>query len=209
MNIHSVVRTLFPAFCLLSSVATVTYAASPGGFGSKVPGGSMDPGITAEQADLGINKVTGMTLLPSSSVVQGTDVTVRVDGFGSCTVFVETNGASDHDGGGFGDYQIGPGSFPLSQTFTANTIGNFKIGIIAVNASKESCLEGGVFAINTQLNVKHPLEKEPLDMKPKFKPSIPNVQPKLGPAQESGKATPKVKTGRTNGSKMQQLQQLR
>lgn len=99
--------------------------------------------------------ITAVQLLPGSHVSQGSTVTVKVLGSGTCTVFIETNGASDVEGG-FGDYQLGPAALPVSLSFQANTLGTFQIAATGADADGELCVHSGAFAVNTLLHVQHP-----------------------------------------------------
>ncbi len=179
MKPYSVVRVSFYVVCALFVFATVAYATGADQGGDQQTPTNLPP--TNEHACnvSAPSLVTGLTLLPSSNVMPGTDVTVRVDGYGCCLVVLETNGASDVDGGILGDYDLGNGPFPKSQTFTANTIGNFQIAILAVNSSGKSCLENEAFALNTTLHVGQKIEMP--EMKPKKKLPIPEVKAQPAP----------------------------
>ena len=173
---------LISLFLFLFQISTVTFA-KKGGEPADQPPSEQQPDSSITCSVTQPSQVTALTLLPSDSVTPGTDVTVKIDGYGCCFVSIETNGASDVDGG-FGDYALEYGPFPKSQTFTANTEGNFKIAIIAINAADKSCLEDEAFAINTTLHVGYKKPQMP-EMKPKKKiPLIPNTQPKLTPRVE-------------------------
>ncbi len=99
------------------------------------------------------DEITGIQLSPSASVGMGTTVTVTVQGTGQCTVMVETNGASAVEGG-FGDYQLGPGPFPMSVSFKAEKVGSFQIAATGSTSENGLCVKGGAFAINTMLEVR-------------------------------------------------------
>jgi hypothetical protein len=94
-----------------------------------------------------------------------------------------TSGASDEDY----SYVLDYGPFPKSQTFTANTEGQFKIAVAASNPNAEdkSCMEGGAgMQIITTLYVGYEEPQMP-EMKPKKKITItPKTQPKLTPRGE-------------------------
>jgi hypothetical protein len=173
---------LISLFLFLFQISSVAFAKKGGEPADQPP--SEQPNTQTACSVSQPSQVTALTLLPSDSVTPGTEVTVRIDGYGCCYVALETNGASDHDGGAFGDYTLEFGPFPKSQKFTANTEGNFKIAIIAVDAENKSCLENDAFAINTTLYVGYEEPQMP-EMKPKKKiPLIPKTQPQLTPRGE-------------------------
>ena len=125
------------------------------------------------------NRITGIRLSPSYTVVQGTTVTVTVQGTGICTVFVETNGASDKEGG-FADYQLGPAHLPLSVSFKANKTGTFMIAATGVDPrTKMGCLPVSTFAVNTTLTVLHPADRRLFgkELNPRPRQKLPNPAP--------------------------------
>ena len=181
MKIFDLSRQTLYVACLLLSASATAYAEKVSGVGAQQT--SPDAAPTAEYACAVTqpSQVTGIVLLPSDSVVPGTNVTVKVEGYGCCYVVIETNGASDIDGGVMGDYDLGFGSFPRSQTFSANKMGNFKIAVLAADLSKESCIEGDALGINTTLHVGYK-KIPPKELIPeKQLPVIPETQPNLAP----------------------------
>lgn len=169
------------AIFLLLLFATTVYAGKGSGASEQQASPNAIPPAEYTCAVTQPSQVTGMILLPSDSVLPGTNVTVQIGGHGCCHVFIETNGASDFDGGALGDYDLGYGPFPKSQTFTANKMGNFKIAVLAVDASKKSCIEGGALGISTTLHVGYK-EIPPKELIPKEKiPVIPESRQNLAP----------------------------
>ncbi|MCP5071435.1 MAG: hypothetical protein GY946_33150 [bacterium] len=142
---------------------------------------------------MAVDEITHVTLSPSHTVALGTTVTVMVHGTGTCTVWVETNGASPIDGGTFGDYQVGPGGFPMTVSFVAHEVGTFKIAAIGADANGELCVEGGDFGKNTTLAVLHPADPEWFG--DKFHP-IPKPRPWTGPGpMRFDRARPQLQPG--------------
>lgn len=180
-NYFAMSRQMLFLISLLLSLSTTAYAEKGGGVGAQQTSPNTAPPADYVCAVNQPSQVTGIVLLPSDSVVPGTDVTVQVEGHGCCYVVIETNGASDYDGGVMGDYDLGFGSFPRSQTFTANKMGDFKIAVLAADSLKESCIEGDALGINTTLHVGNK-KIPPQELIPKKKiPVIPEAQPNSAP----------------------------
>lgn len=128
---------------------------------------------------MAVDEITHVTLSPSHTVVLGQTVTVTVHGSGSCAwVVVETNGASPVEGGALGDYQVGPGSFPMSVSFVTHEVGSFKIAALGVDADGDLCVQGGTFGKNTTLLVLHPADPRVFEG---MRYPIPKPQPWVGP----------------------------
>jgi hypothetical protein len=175
--LSSPVWLLICLFLPLLLATTVAFAKKGGEPADEPPSEQPNSEITCAVSQP--SQVTGLTLLPSDSVTPGTEVTVRIDGYGCCLVLLGTSGASDEDY----SYVLDYGPFPKSQTFTANTEGQFKIAVMASNPNAEdkSCIEDGAMQIITTLYVGYKEPQMP-EMKPKKKITIPpQTQPKLTP----------------------------
>ena len=100
----------------------------------------------------GSGKMTGIALLPSNQIPQGTTVTVKLTGTGQCQLSIETNGASDVDGG-YGDYHTPMGPFPQTVSFQANKPGSFQIAAFGSAPDHSSCAPEGHHAMTVLLIV--------------------------------------------------------